>query len=73
MPQWEYRTLVSHWSHNADTTRLVESMNKLGERGWELVSVTRDESPEDVPEEEACLFLFKRQKKSDRPQDPSHP
>ena len=71
MPQWEYRCLVSHWNHSSSTDRLVETMNKLGERGWELVGMSRDESPENVAEEEAVLFVFKRHKKTGREQDPS--
>jgi len=63
MTQWEYRCLISHWNHSADTTRLTDTMNKLGEHGWELVGMSRDESPENVAEEEAVLFVFKRHKK----------
>ncbi|HEX4923110.1 MAG TPA: DUF4177 domain-containing protein [Bdellovibrionales bacterium] len=62
MTTFEYRTLVSHWSHDADTTRLSQTLNALGAEGWELAGMTRDESPDDEAENEAILMIFKRPK-----------
>lgn len=62
MTRFEYRCLISHWSHDSDTTRLTQSMNTLGAEGWELVGMTRDESPDDAAENEAVLLIFKRPK-----------
>jgi hypothetical protein len=43
------------------TDPIKKELNKRGADGWELVGVTRDESPVDEHDEEVVLFVFKRE------------
>jgi hypothetical protein len=60
---FEYRTLAMSWGHGDSTEKLDAELNRLGKKGWELVGMTRDESPTDAHDEEVVLFVFKRAEK----------
>jgi hypothetical protein len=60
---YEYKTLVANWGHGESASKLEKELNKLGDKGWELVGMTRDESPDDDHDEEVVLFVFKRNAK----------
>ncbi len=56
----EYKTLVMSWGHGDNGEAIEKELNRLGKKGWDLVGVTRDESPQDDHDEEVVLFVFKR-------------
>ena len=58
--KFEYKTLVAHFGHDDSPKKLEKDLDALGAKGWELVGMSRDESPEDDHEEEVILFVFKR-------------
>jgi hypothetical protein len=60
--KFEYRTEMIHVGHDDDTAKLDKQLNALGAKGWELVGMSRDESPDDDHDEEVVLFVFKRAK-----------
>ena len=60
---FEYRTLAMSWGHGDSTENIETELNRLGKKGWELVGMTRDESPTDEHAEEVVLFVFKRGEK----------
>jgi hypothetical protein len=60
---FEYDLFGAAWGHGSDTAKLKAELNKRGAEGWELVGMTRDESPDDDHDEEHVLFVFKRAKK----------
>jgi hypothetical protein len=60
---FEYRTLAMSWGHGDSTENMETELNRLGKKGWELVGMTRDESPTDEHSEEVVLFVFKRGEK----------
>lgn len=60
--KFEYKTYVTNFGHGESTAKIEKEINKLGDKGWELVGMTRDESPDDDHEEEVVLFVFKRSK-----------
>ena len=62
MAKWEYSCYTQAWGHGQDTKGIVAELNKRGAEGWELVGMTRDESPDDDHDEEVVLFVFKREK-----------
>jgi hypothetical protein len=60
MAKIEYKTMVMNFGHGDSTVELDKKLNVLGGEGWDLVGMTRDESPDDNHEEEVVLFVFKR-------------
>jgi hypothetical protein len=60
---YEYRTMAMAWGHGENTEKMDTELNRLGKKGWELVGMTRDESPTDEHEDEVVLFVFKRPEK----------
>ncbi len=57
---FEYDIYTTQWGHGMSTTGILKELNKRGAQGWELVGMTRDESPEDDHDEEVVMFVFKR-------------
>ncbi len=57
---FEYKTLVLNWGHGDSGSKVEKELNKLGSKGWELVGMSRDESPDDDHDEEVTMFVFKR-------------
>ncbi len=57
---FEYDIYTTQWGHGMATTGILKELNKRGAKGWELVGMTRDESPEDDHDEEVVMFVFKR-------------
>jgi hypothetical protein len=62
MAKFEYSLYTKAWGHGEDTKEIETELNKRGNEGWELVSMTRDESPTDEHDEEVVMFVFKRPK-----------
>jgi hypothetical protein len=60
MAKFEYKSLVMNWGHGDATAAVDQKLNAMGADGWELVGMTRDESPDDDHEHEVVLFVFKR-------------
>jgi hypothetical protein len=60
---FEYDLFATAWGHGANTDSIKGELNQRGAQGWELVGMTRDESPADDHDEEHVLFVFKRMKK----------
>jgi hypothetical protein len=62
---YEYDIFTIAWGHGGTKaeTKIREELNARGADGWELVGMTRDESPQDEHEDEVVLFVFKRQAK----------
>ena len=58
--KFEYSVWTATWGHGESTKKIEKELNARGGKGWELVGMTRDESPGDVHEEEVVLFVFKR-------------
>lgn len=59
---FEYDIYTAAWGHGMSTTKILEELNTRGAKGWELVGMTRDESPEDDHDDEVVMFVFKRAK-----------
>jgi hypothetical protein len=62
MTKFEYDLYAVEWGHGGETKHIQAELNRRGAEGWELVGMTRDESPTDEHEEEHVLFVFKRVK-----------
>ncbi len=62
MAKFEYDLYVCAWGHGGKTDDIKKELNRRGAEGWELVGMTRDESPDDEHDEEEVLFAFKRAK-----------
>jgi hypothetical protein len=62
MTAFEYDLFSTAWGHGESTDKIKSELNRRGSEGWELVGMTRDESPDDNHEEEVVLFVFKRSK-----------
>ncbi len=60
--KFEYNIYTVAWGHGQTTDKINAELNKRGAEGWELVGMTRDESPEDEHDEEVVMFVFKRGK-----------
>ena len=60
--KFEYNIYTKVWGHGQATDPIVAELNKRGAEGWELVGMTRDESPEDNHDEEEVMFVLKRAK-----------
>jgi hypothetical protein len=60
MAKWEYTVFTASWGHGGETKGIESELNKRGSEGWELVAMSRDESPDDDHDEEVVLFVFKR-------------
>lgn len=60
--KYEYKTMVTNFGHDDSPKKLEKELDALGAKGWELVGMSRDESPEDDHDEEVILFVFKREK-----------
>ena len=60
MAKFEYDVFTAAWGHGAATDGIKQELNKRGAQGWELVGMTRDESPQDDHDDEVILFVFKR-------------
>ena len=60
MTKFEYELYTASWGHGDNTAKIKQELNKRGSEGWELVGMTRDESPDDKHDEEVVLFAFKR-------------
>ena len=58
---FEYDVYSVPWGHGMPTDPIKKELNKRGAAGWELVGLTRDESPVDEHDEEVVLFVFKRE------------
>ena len=63
MKQYEYCT-ATHPIENE--LKLTQSLNRLGEEGWELVSATHTPSHHSILRRTVVLFVFKREKQSRR-------
>ncbi len=61
--KFEYDIYTAAWGHGEATNKIKKELNKRGGSGWELVGMTRDESPTDEHDEEVVMFVFKRNKK----------
>jgi hypothetical protein len=62
MVKFEYDLYACAWGHGGKTDEIKKELNRRGSEGWELVGMTRDESPSDDHDEEHVLFAFKRAK-----------
>lgn len=62
MAKFEYDLYAVAWGHGSKLEDIQKELNRRGAEGWELVGMTRDESPEDDHDEEHVLFAFKRVK-----------
>ena len=60
MAKFEYSIFTEAWGHGQSTEGITAELNKRGAEGWELVGMTRDESPEDDHDDEVVMFVFKR-------------
>ncbi len=60
MQKYEYDVYTVSWGHGSPTAGIKAELNRRGAEGWELVGMTRDESPDGKAEDEAILFAFKR-------------
>ena len=71
MAGFEYDVFSIAWGHggNKAEAKIREELNSRGEDGWELVGMTRDESPDDKHSEEVVLFVFKRPRKKGKNKD----
>ncbi len=58
---WEYDIYTVAWGHDEPTDPIKAELNARGAKGWELVSITRDESADDDHDHEVTMFVFKRQ------------
>lgn len=58
--KFEYNIYTVAWGHGAPTDGINAELNKRGAEGWELVGMTRDESPDDDHDHEVVMFVFKR-------------
>ena len=63
---FEYDIFATAWGHGMKTDGIRKELNKRGSAGWELVGMTRDESPVDEHEEEVVMFVFKRAKRGSK-------
>ena len=61
---YEYDIFATAWGHGMKTDGIRKELNKRGSAGWELVGMTRDESPVDEHDEEVVMFVFKRAKRN---------
>lgn len=61
---FEYDIYQTAWGHGMATDGIRKELNKRGASGWELVGMTRDESPVDEHDEEVVMFVFKRAKRN---------
>jgi hypothetical protein len=70
MAGFEYDVFSIAWGHGGTKAeaKIREELNSRGEEGWELVGMTRDESPDDDHKEEVVLFVFKRPAKKGKKQ-----
>jgi hypothetical protein len=66
MAGYEYDVYTVAWGHGAKTDGIKAALNERGADGWELVGMTRDESPEDDHAEEVVMFVFKRSAKKNK-------
>lgn len=73
MAGFEYDVFSIAWGHggNKAEAKIRDELNSRGEDGWELVGMTRDESPDDDHAEEVVLFVFKRPRKKGKNKDKS--
>lgn len=71
MAGFEYDIFSIAWGHGGTKaeSKIREELNSRGEDGWELVGMTRDESPDDDHKEEVVLFVFKRPRKKGKNRD----
>ena len=60
--RFEYDIYTTAWGHGQTTDPIKSELNKRGAEGWELVGITRDESPADDHDDEIVMFVFKRGK-----------
>ena len=44
--KFEYDLWTATWGHGESTKAIKKELNKYGAAGWELVGMTRDESPD---------------------------
>jgi hypothetical protein len=58
---FEYEVYSTAWGHGMSTEPIKKELNKRGAAGWELIGMTRDESPVDEHDEEVVMFVFKRE------------
>jgi hypothetical protein len=71
MAGFEYDIFSIAWGHGGGKaeTKIRNELNARGANGWELVGMTRDESPDDDHSEEVVLFVFKRPAKKGKKKD----
>ena len=60
MAKFEDDIFTQSWGHGAATDGIRNELNARGAKGWDLVGMTRDESPTDDHDEEVVMFVFKR-------------
>ena len=62
MTAFEYDIYTVTWGHDDEISTIKDDLNARGSEGWELVGMTRDESPTDEHDDEVIMFVFKRPK-----------
>ena len=70
MAAFEYSIYTKAWGHGMPTDPILEELNKRGAEGWELVGMTRDESPEDDHDDDQCCGPRRTAARRSRPSRP---
>ena len=61
-PKWEYRILTREEIHKLGTNDLKAGLTKLGEEGWELITLEPEVKAEVGRTGQSAMFYFKRPK-----------
>jgi len=60
MQRFEYDVYTVTWGSGTSTAGIKSELNRRGAEGWELVGLSRDESPTGKAEDESTMFVLKR-------------